>query len=82
MTAGTIVDEPSSDEEVRNKPTVELCDIGGGADDEFQEFEDEVGPDEVALFPLLDCGKALSIALQVDQLQQCRTKARLSRSDR
>ena len=46
MTAGTIVDEPSSDEEVRNKPTVELCDIGGGADDEFQEFEDEVGPDD------------------------------------
>ena len=82
ITAGTVVDEPSSDEEVQNRPTVELCDIGGGADDDFQEFEDEVGPDEVALFPLRDCGKALSIALQADQLQQCRTKARLSQSDR
>jgi len=68
ITAGTVVDEPSSDEEVQKKPAVELCDIGGGAADDFQEFEDEVGPDEVAMFPLKDCGQALSIAFQADQL--------------
>ena len=68
ITAGTVVDEPSSDEEVQKKPAVELCDIGGGAADDFGEFEDEVGPDEVALFPLKDCGQALSIAFQADQL--------------
>jgi len=82
LTVGTVVDEPSSDEEMQKKPTVELWDIGGGADEDFQEFEDEVGPDEVALFPLRDCDQALSIALQAGQLQQCRTKARLSQSDR
>ena len=36
MTAGTVVDEPSSDDDVQNKPTVELCDIGGRGDDDFQ----------------------------------------------
>ena len=32
ITVGADIDEPSSDEEVQNRPTVELCDIGGGAD--------------------------------------------------
>ena len=77
------VDEDAdSDVEVREKRTADLVDIVGGLDDDIDDFGEDVGADEVSLFPLQDHRLAIRIALQQDALQDSRSKTRLSKADK
>jgi len=77
------VDEDAdSDVEALEKRTVDLVDIGGALDDDVDDFGEDVGADEVSLFPLQDHRLAIRIALQQDALQDSRSKTRLSKADK
>ena len=82
-TAADAVDEDAdSDMVVNKKPTIDLVDIGGGANDDVDDFAEDVGADEVSQFPVHDHQAAIHIALQQGALQSSRSKARLSKADK
>ena len=80
--ADAVDEDADSDMEVNKKPTIDLVDIGGGTNDDVDEFAEDVGADEVSLFPVHDHQAAIDIALQQGALQSSRLKARLSKADK
>ena len=59
------VDEDAdSDVGAPEKRTADLVDIGGALDDDVDDFGEDVGADEVSIFPLQDHRLAIRIALQ------------------
>ena len=77
------VDEDSAnDAEEDSKRRVEFVDVGGHIDDEVDDFGEDVGTDEISLFPLYDHRVAIGIGLQSHALQIAQTKTRLSKADK
>jgi hypothetical protein len=82
IAADAVDEDADSDVDVNRKPISDLVDIGGGIDDDVEDFAEDVGADEVSAFPLHDHCTALRIALQQDALQSSRSKKRLSKADK
>ena len=82
LTADTVDEDYDSDVDAKKQTNVELVDLGGGADDDAEDFAEDVGADEVSRFPIYDHQVAIDIALQRRALQQSLFKARLSHEDR
>ena len=80
--ADAVDEDADSDMVVNKKPTIDLVDIGGGANDDVDDFAEDVGADEVSQFPVHDHQAAIDIALQQGALQSSRSKARLSKADK
>jgi len=82
IAADAVDEDADSDMEAKKKPTIDLVDIGGGADDDVDEFAEDVGADEVSAYPMYDHRAAIHIALQQGPLQSSRSKTRLSKADK
>ena len=82
MAADAVDDDADSDLEANRKPPMELVDLGGGVDEEVDDFAEDIGADEVSAYPLHDHRMAIHIALQQGALESSRSKTRLSKSDK
>ena len=69
------------DGERRERPPVELEDMGGGLDEEHPGLDTEPGLTEVSSFPLTDASKVMSLCFQEEDLANLAHKTRKSQSD-
>ena len=82
--AEDVISESDSDvdrECPRERPPVEIEDMGGGDGDEQAGFDDEPSLGEVSAFPMTDAGKVISLCLQEEELAALTSKNRKSKSD-
>ena len=66
----------------RKQNSVEIVDMGGGAEDDVEEDDGDVPPSEVSSFPVHDPRHVIGIALQQSDLQNLQSKRRLSAADK
>ena len=75
-------DSETEAEKRREKPVVELVDVGGGGADDVIEEAEDIPFNEVSCFPVHDPQRIMAFALQRHDLQAIESKRRLSYSDK
>ena len=84
LTSEGVISESDTDvdrDHPKERPPVEIEDMGGGHGDDQEAADDEPSLGEVSSFPLADAGKVISMCLQEDELAALTTKNRKSKSD-
>ena len=82
QTTDAVDEDSANDSDGNTHAKCELVDIGGGQDNDVEDFDEDVAAEEVSSFPLHDHEFAIALGLQTEALQHSRSKARLSQADK